>query len=1084
MTSLVDYLEAQAAAHPNRCVSTFLNVDGSERGSYSYRSFSEHTRRVAAHPSRHAHLKHGDRVLLAYPPGLDIIVALLACARVGVIPVPVSPPSSVHLGAAVARMAFIAHDCQATAILTTRAFSRSYRSLFARQQGSACREAPGSLPDLEWVTTDDIDTSSRDRARDDPNSILLLQYTSGSTSDPKGVIVSHENVIHNALSTIDHVPVGVSWLPQYHDMGLIGYYLFPVVTGGTTYGFSPFDFLRRPILWLRTMSRVRATYASSPNFGFEYCLREDKLPTEQLEGLDLRSLRVLMNAAEPVRAETYLRFLERFTPYGLCPEAHVVAYGLAENTLAATHHGRRIVAVNKRLLQRGQVRIEDAPPRAGGQLRLVSCGRPLVGIRLRVVEPETRFDLGERKIGEIWLSGKSTCHGYWERPELTREVFGNHVSNETEENALYLRTGDLGFVHEGELFICDRIKDLIIVRGINYYPHDIEAVAESASPKIRKGGVAAFNGDDGPETLVIVAEVVSAKNLPDPDAVARAIRGECNISPHTIVFTPANSIVKTTSGKISRGLTRQRWVNGELPVTATHVCLTGDAPREGVTGLRRRVGRLVEGFGLTGRDDVTFVDLGIDSLASVELLMDIRDLLDEVGASAPAEDVDLSLLNQFTVSEFYALLDQLEQDPAGALMAWHRVVNRRREYESHVSERMRADARLEPCRIAHGPVSTEPLSHVLFTGPTGFFGPFLLASLLRRTPYHYHVLTRASDPGRGAERIRQALRRAKMWTPTLDQTLAERVHVVYGDVSRPHLGMDPAEWEALTAQTQAICHNAAFVNYVLDYDTLRPHNVEGTRELLRFACTGRRKAFHHISTTFIFGWTVTATLRESDNNDEMASLDFGYSQTKWVAEQLVRGAERQGLTVRIYRPALISASTQGVWDTHDIAVRLLAFMINHGVAVHARNQLSFLPADVVADNIACIFKQETVPGSTLHVTADAYYNMVDITGLITAEYGYPFVYYEIPDFIAEMNRRCTRESPLYPLLDFFNRSHRKIAAMQLKRYNNDRYREARERTGEGRLDPSLRETVSYLMDYLVRERLISRRGAAVTRRRG
>jgi thioester reductase-like protein len=269
---------------------------------------------------------------------------------------------------------------------------------------------------------------------------------------------------------------------------------------------------------------------------------------------------------------------------------------------------------------------------------------------------------------------------------------------------------------------------------------------------------------------------------------------------------------------------------------------------------------------------------------------------------------------------------------------------------------------------------------------------------------------------------------------------------------------------------------------VLDYDTLRPHNVEGTRELLRFACTGTRKSFHYISTTFIFGWTVEATLRETDNNDQMDSLDFGYSQTKWVAEQLVRDAERQGLDVRIYRPALISASTGGVWDTHDIAARLLAYMINHGVAVNARNQLSFLPADIVADNIASIFKQERLPGSTLHITADAYYNMADITRLITAEYGYPFVYHEIPDFIAEMNRRCTRDSSLYPLLDFFNRSHRKIAAMQLKRYNNDRYRDARERTGEGRGDPSLRELVSYLMDYLLREGVIPRRGAAVTRR--
>jgi thioester reductase-like protein len=1069
MTSLVDCLEAQAAAHPDRRLSCFLNADGSERRSYTYRAFSDHTRRVAAHLSRRARLRHGDRALLAYPPGLDGIVALFACARVGVIPVPVPPPSSGNVAAALTRIALVARDCQAAALLTTRALSRSCRSVAA---ASARREL-ACLPDLQWVTTDDIDAAARDRCRDDPNPILLLQYTSGSTGDPKGVIVSHANVIHNATSTLDHVPVGVSWLPQYHDMGLIGYYLFPVVTGGTTYGLSPFDFLRRPIVWLRTMSRVRATYASSPNFGFEYCLREDKVPARELEGLDLGSLRVLMNAAEPVRAETYLRFLERFAPCGLRPEAHVVAYGLAENTLAATHHGRRIVAVDKRLLQRGQLRVEDAAPRDGGQLRLVSCGRPLEGTRLRVVEPGPRTELGEGQLGEIWLSGTSTCHGYWGRPELSREVFGNRVASETGDHAPWLRTGDLGFVHEGELFVCGRIKDLIVVRGVNVYPHDIEAVVESASPKIRTGGVAAFTGDDGPETLVIVAEVVSVKDLPDAEAIARAVGAECSVSPHTIVFAPSNSVVKTTSGKISRSLTRRRWLDGELPVAAIHVCPAGDARQPGIAGLRRRIGRLVEISGLTGRADATLGDLGMDSLASVELLMEVRDLLDGEGAGALAEDVDVSLLHQLTVSELHALLDHLERDPAGAATtAWHRVANRRREHESDVSARMRADARLEPCGVAGAPAAAGPIRHVLFTGPTGFFGPFLLASLLRRTPCHYHVLTRAPDPARGAERVRQALRRARLWTPALGRAFAERVHVVCGDLSRPRLGLRPAEWEALAGGTQAICHNAALVNYVLDYDALRPHNVEGTRELLRLACTGPWKDFHHISTTFVFGWTVTATLRESDGNDEMASLDFGYSQTKWVAEQLVRDAERQGLRVRIYRPALISASTQGAWDAHDIAVRLLAFMINHGVAVDARNQLSFLPADIVADNIAAIFRQADVPGSTLHVTADAYYNMADITRLITAEYGYPFVYHEIPDFIAEMNRRCTRASPLYPLLDFFNRSHRKIAAMQLKRYNNDGYRAARDRTGEGRGDPSLRETVSYLMDYMVREGLI------------
>jgi acyl-CoA synthetase (AMP-forming)/AMP-acid ligase II len=281
--------------------------------------------------------------------------------------------------------------------------------------------------------------------------------------------LSHENVIHNARSTIDHTPIGVSWLPQYHDMGLIGSYLFPMIAGGTTYGFSPLDFLRRPLLWLQTISRVRATYASAPNFGFTYCLREDKISSKQLEDLDLSSLRVLINASEPVSADTYLRFKARFAPYGLRSQAYIAAYGLAENTLAVTHYGRRIVAVNKRLLQQGTLHIEHTQLAHNHNLRFVSCGRPLDGIYVRIVHLESHVTLGEKQVGEIWIAGKSTCQGYWQRPQLTQEIFRNAVANDRKDHNAYLRTGDLGFMHEGELFICGRVKDLIIIRGVNYY---------------------------------------------------------------------------------------------------------------------------------------------------------------------------------------------------------------------------------------------------------------------------------------------------------------------------------------------------------------------------------------------------------------------------------------------------------------------------------------------------------------------------------------------------------------------------------------------------------------------------------------
>jgi thioester reductase-like protein len=295
-----------------------------------------------------------------------------------------------------------------------------------------------------------------------------------------------------------------------------------------------------------------------------------------------------------------------------------------------------------------------------------------------------------------------------------------------------------------------------------------------------------------------------------------------------------------------------------------------------------------------------------------------------------------------------------------------------------------------------------------------------------------------------------------------------------GDVARPRLGLSPDEWDRLSTEVDAVVHNAALVNYVLNYDALKPHNVDGTRELLQFSFARRRKTFHFISSTIVFGWTSYGVLAEAETNDSMSALDFGYSQTKWVAEQLVLSAEKQGLDVRIYRPAFISPSSDGAGSRSDIAILLIAFMINHGIAVRSANQVSFLPADHVADNVARLCAHGTA-GQTYHVTTGGYHTMMDITRVLTVKYGYRFRYFDIPEFVAEIRRRCTERDGLYPLLNFIERSHAKVAVMQHKRYHNEHYAEAVQRTG-GREEPRLDEVVSYLVAYMRNERLISTDG--------
>ena len=1071
METLIDHLHKWEARIPDKTLFRFVDAEGWELERYTYESFAERTRELAAYLSTEAGLKPGDRALLVYPPGLEMVAAFYACARIGVIAVPVSPPLPMAFEAGMAKLSYIARDCQAKTVLSTKEFEYNFRLLLGNRQGAMPWPDAERLPELPWVATDGTRDFGGAPVADTPGRVLFLQYTSGSTSDPKGVIVSHANVIANA-GAVTGRPVAVSWLPQHHDMGLISAYLFVLVLGGTTHGMSPLDFLKRPSAWLRLISEMRATDTPVPNFALEYCVREDKLPTSELDGIDLSSLETIFVGAEPLRAKTFARFRQRFAPYGLRPDALTGAYGLAENTLGVTGRGRQTLTLNKRALENNLVRVEKARRENKNQAPVVSCGKPVAGNVIRIVDPKSRQALGESRIGEIWLDGPSKGGGYWHRPDVTAETFGARIKGDDEHT--YLRTGDLGFLYEGELFCCGRTKDLIIVRGVNCYPSDIEAVVERSAAQVRHGCVAAFSVEpEDEEVLVVVAEVRDERDLPDAKALARAIRRHGHIDPHTIVFVPARSIPKTTSGKIRRAETRQLWLDGKLPVLATWVQKTHGGP-DASTGPLGRFRHLIESYDLTGHEDCSFADLGIDSLALAELRADLQALLEEHGAGELAEEVNTRLLQRLTVAEFFRLMRQFGEGSGQPLDALRQALDQiSAEYEEYELAQMRADAQLPLPELP--PARSGAPSDLLLTGATGFLGPFLVNSLIGQTSHTIHALVRATDPAHGLDRIVASLRRAQLWSPALEAEVRARVRVVCGDLAEPQLGIGKAGFQRLAESVDAIVHNGALVNYVRTYDALRPANVEGTRELLRLAMTDHRKTFHLVSSTFIYGWSTEPVVGEWDANAKMSGLDFGYSQTKWVAEQLVLAAQRQGLDVRIYRPSLISPTRAGFGSQDDILVRLTAFMIEHGLAVDALNQISLLPADLIADHVVALMslpKDDSV-STVFNMTADDYYNLTDITRVLSERHGYRFEYHDIPSFVGQLNRRCTPRDQLYPLVDFLVRSADKIAAMRDKRYDNTQYRHARALAKAHLREPALTDTVDNLVRFLRRERLIT-----------
>ena len=836
------------------------------------------------------------------------------------------------------------------------------------------------------------------------------------------------------------------------------------------------DFIQRPILWFDTITAYRATATAAPNFAYDYCLRTGRLPKESLEACDLSSLRVLMCAAEPVKADTFTRFLEAFQPYGLKSESFYAAFGLAENTLAVSTGGRTIVSVSKRALALGKARMTTEVSEIDGSTQIVSCGTPLPGIDVRIVDAEQHVALKPGEVGEIWIDGSGKCLGYWNNPELTLKQFHARLVDDSPFDDGHLRTGDMGFFHDGELFVCGRIKDMIILRGQNYYPQDVENVVEKASALIRHNCVAAFQiHEDSEPALAIVAEVKNPKALPDARKIAAEVRNYLNVEVALISFIAPRAIPRTSSGKIMRHKTRQMWLEGQFSVLSEFSREKDSGLCDATAGVQSSFDEMKARYNLTGLEPYNLIEAGLDSLDLVVFMHELKELLKDKGADTLARQVDIDVIQRVSVAELFQLAEQLESAPEEALVHLrHSLAAFRGEQRTTEKQKMTEDCKLVftppvPAALPVVPV----MNHVLLTGGTGFIGPFLMKSLLEQTQAKIYVLVRSSDEVQGRQRLRAAMESMGPCPARLLQMFESRVIPICGDLAQPALGLAQDVWDFLIHQVDTVFHNGATVNYLFNYDRMRDANVMGTNEVLRLAFEGRPKEFNYVSTTFVFGWAVKSVLYETDFNRDMELLDFGYSQSKWVAEQVVADARSRGLATRIFRPALVSPSVAGGGNNFDIAVRLVAFMVNHGIGVDALNQVSFVPADIVANNIVAISNTAGTANKTYHVVRDDYANMLDITRLITRATGRQFEIFGIADFVPELIRRCRKEDLLFPLLDFLVGSVDNISSMEFKRYDSSSYQEARDASAWGMADPSLEDTVQGILKFMHRKGIIS-----------
>jgi len=589
--TIIDVIQDRSKITPQNCAYRFIAGNGDELAYLNYQTLEQVSLNIAANiqqicvtqEKQYESHEQQSKVLLLFPPSLDFITAFYGCLLSGSVAVPTAPLDFMRLERTLPRLLAIIKNSDACTILTTYKIYSQIQELYKNIDkthndiGDLINQFKISTTRLNWILTDKplSDLSEHWQAPCiKPSDLAFLQYTSGSTSMPKGVMISHKNLIHNLevihqVAQQDGESCFVNWLPLYHDMGLIGSVLYPLYVGFHSVQMSAISFLKKPIRWFEVINKYKATITAAPNFAYELCI--NKVQIDSNTQLDLSSLNLVLSGAEPIRSNVIKVFSEKFINIGLIPQAILPSYGLAESTCAVSGNMKMTPNMfkrfNKLCFEQGIINIlPNTYSEKKDTIELISCGSPLPSVNLKIVDPVT-LQLSElNHIGEIWLSSDSVANGYWQHTAETKKTFNQALSiSDTSE---YLRTGDLGFMYDGQLFITGRLKDLIILHGLNYYPQDIELSVEQSHVEIRSGCTVAVSIDIQEQTeLYIVAEVrTKVRALSDEikEAIRRKVNADHNIAIADIYLIQPGSINKTSSGKLQRNACKQNIISNRL----------------------------------------------------------------------------------------------------------------------------------------------------------------------------------------------------------------------------------------------------------------------------------------------------------------------------------------------------------------------------------------------------------------------------------------------------------------------------------------------------------------------------------------
>lgn len=931
--TLIARLAHWARVQPRKPVFTWLNDAGDVEDELTYHQLRAATASLAG--SLEAAGLRGHTAALIHQGTREFIPAFLACLEAGVVPAPLAPPKrnrSNH------RLVSVAAKAHVGATLTD---AKSLAALAADPLWSA------QLGTLPMVATD-VDppglarlapvagTNGRPRHVED---VAFLQFTSGSTSTPKGVVITHDNLVSNLdmiVACVGTSPemVAVCWMPHFHDLGLVGNLLHTLYCGGRCILLSPASIIARPIAWLRALHDHRGTYTTAPNFAYDRCVA--KIPPSDSEGLDLSCVRVAINAAEPVRQKTLDAFVARFGRCGFDAHAFMPAYGMAEATVFISGAGLGHASGRLRLDRvkyASHARALDAAHEEDS-LAIVGCGRPWLGSEVRIVDPSGLRALGPREIGEIWVAGRHVTPGYFDDDAANGSTFA------TLDGQRYLRTGDLGFVDErGELYVSGRLKDLIILNGMNIHPADVEQAVACVHPDLRPGGVAALSStEDGIERLFIAVEVerdAVAAMRRDPARVTHlahlirdAVGRQLDAAVTRILFLKPGQLPKTSSGKVRRRECLAAIESGTLEGLATWpgASLAGGS----TSGAGGNIATALLAINSLGPDHLlvlthllqvlsdelrlSLADLdlsksiffyGIDSIKLVDMHTELERRL---GARLPTDVL-------FAARTLLELVDGLVSATSrrGTEVKDHSLRAEIDEWTERLAgdlDRARADGRTASERAA-----------ALLTGGTGYVGIYLLKELLEHTDWTIHCVTRAVDPAAGMQRL---ARNADRYTLEMPADWQRRVKVVIGDVSKERFGLRDDAYVELATRVGSVFHCAAVDNFYLPYAVLRHTNVLGAMNVASFCLEGGLKPLHYVSSC------AAELVRGDDPKTEMIGLLNGYAQSKFVAEQVVLRLIERGFPAVNYRFGYLYSLEADMADEDESFETLLTAMFHMG----------------------------------------------------------------------------------------------------------------------------------------------------------